>query len=55
MSSEKDKLAFRKLQEERKNCPFNHTRLCPHQLFQKDPIWCQCCILIEILKAVSGA
>jgi len=42
-----------KMTEERKKCPFNHTMMCPHQLQDKDPIWCQLCILAQLVKAIE--
>ncbi|MBA7537273.1 hypothetical protein ES705_29540 [subsurface metagenome] len=39
--------------EDRKTCPFNHTRMCPHQLQNKDPMWCQLCIMEQLVKAVE--
>lgn len=40
-------------EKERKNCPFNHTKICPHQLQDKNPIWCQVCVMLEMLNALE--
>ncbi|MBA7637890.1 hypothetical protein ES703_45539 [subsurface metagenome] len=34
-------------------CPFNPSKTCPHQLHEKDPLWCQCCIMLEIVRALE--
>lgn len=35
------------------DCPFNHTRMCPHHLYNKHMIWCTICILDQILKEMK--
>jgi len=36
-----------------KKCPFDHTRVCPHQLFKSDPLWCQVCVLVELVNGLE--
>ena len=42
----------RGMAEKRTECPYNHTRMCPHRLIGKDVIWCQVCVLTEILREI---
>lgn len=41
------------LTEEREKCPWDHTRVCPHQLQDKDPMWCQLCIMALLTNEVK--
>lgn len=38
--------------EEREECPFNHTKMCPH-IGLKGALWCQVCVMSKILKEIK--
>ncbi|GAJ15409.1 unnamed protein product [marine sediment metagenome] len=51
MTEELDDIEGLERSKERE-CPFNHTRMCPHG-FTQYPYWCTVCVLAEILREIK--